>query len=85
TRTMPLALAPGDIEELAQLTTGFSGADLESLCREAAFAALRCDLQAAGVARHHFDQALSVVAPSLTPDMLRAYEAAYASFGGGCC
>lgn len=40
TRGMPLA-ADADLERLAALTHGFVGADLESLCREAAMVALR--------------------------------------------
>ncbi|HEY8599306.1 MAG TPA: CDC48 family AAA ATPase [Thermomicrobiales bacterium] len=40
TRGMPLA-ADVDIDRLAALTHGFVGADLESLCREAAMVALR--------------------------------------------
>eukprot|EP00976_Prorocentrum_cordatum_P069524 1179577-Prorocentrum_minimum.AAC.6 len=43
-----------DLLALASQSEGFTGAELEHLCREAALAALREDLDAAGVAQAHF-------------------------------
>lgn len=50
-RGMPLA-AEVDLEQLAETTHGFVGADLEALCREAAMAALRRTLPDFGLGRN---------------------------------
>ncbi|MBI3078574.1 MAG: CDC48 family AAA ATPase [Deltaproteobacteria bacterium] len=78
TRGMPLA-DEVDLEELAEITHGYVGADLEALCREAAMAALRALLpqiefevgsipyetvMELRIGREHFLQALNEVEPS---------------------
>lgn len=78
TRGMPLAEGV-DLEELAEITHGFVGADLEALCREAAMAALRgilpqIDFEAGAIPyeilaslsidRAHFAEAFKDVEPS---------------------
>jgi len=73
TRRMPLT-EDVNLEELASRTEGYSGADLESLCREAALSALRRHISADVVTRHDFDEALKIVKPSILPQMLREYE-----------
>jgi transitional endoplasmic reticulum ATPase len=73
TKNMPLAIDV-DLERLAELTEGYSGADLEALCREAAMEALREDLNAITVHMRHFEKALKKVRPSITPDMIKFYE-----------
>ncbi|MHA1322559.1 MAG: CDC48 family AAA ATPase [Candidatus Helarchaeota archaeon] len=90
TRNMPLA-PDVDLSELAKITEFFSGADLENLCREAGMAAIRelttnstLNLQDAAVIqdvkievkRKHFDQVLSEIIPSLTPEILKDIEEA---------
>ena len=74
TRRVPLA-PDVDLEDLARRTEGYSGADLEALVREATLAALREDINAREVAMRHFEQALARVRPSITPDMVKMYEA----------
>ena len=49
--------------ELAKKTDGFSGADVEALCREAGMNALREDLQAKKVLSKHFVNAFEAVKP----------------------
>ncbi|MBS3117480.1 CDC48 family AAA ATPase [Candidatus Woesearchaeota archaeon] len=73
TRDMPLA-KDVDIEELAVLTEGFVGADLNALCREAALLALRENMGAKEVTRRYFEEALSKVRPSVTPDVVQQYK-----------
>ncbi|ALU12049.1 ATPase AAA [Ignicoccus islandicus DSM 13165] len=73
TRNMPLDLDV-DLEAIAERTEGYSGADLEALCREAAMEALREDLNANKVSMRHFERALSKVRPSITPEMVKFYE-----------
>ena len=52
-----------------------AGAELQSLCREAAHAALREDLGAHVVAMHHFKQALAASKPALTEETLHKFAA----------
>lgn len=59
---------------LAYHTDGFSGADIEGLCREAAMLALRNDINANDVRKVHFDQAMKNVFPSITKDLLNHYD-----------
>ena len=53
------------LKELAALTEKFSGADIEAVCREAAFSALRETSRAKEIKMEHFEKALEKVKPSL--------------------
>jgi transitional endoplasmic reticulum ATPase len=72
TKDMPLA---GDVnlEELADRTNGYTGADLEDLTRRAGMHALRENLEATTVEMRYFERALKEVRPSVTPEMEREY------------
>ena len=73
-RGMPLA-NDVKLERLADRTEGFSGADLENLCRDAGMAAIRekgADVKEVGL--KHFDEALGRVTASITPEMVKQYE-----------
>ena len=76
TRNMPLA-DNVDLEHLATITEGYTGADLEALVREAALLALREDINSMRVHMKHFMEALKRVKPSLTPEMIKFYEEWY--------
>ncbi|MHA2374001.1 MAG: CDC48 family AAA ATPase [Candidatus Thorarchaeota archaeon] len=67
TKDMPLA-KDVDIERLAEMTEGFSGADLEGLTREAAMAAVRDDWKPKPVEMQHFEDALKEVRASISPE-----------------
>lgn len=73
TKEMPLA-PDVNLEELARITDGYTGADLESVCREAALTAARENLQATTVSMKHFKAALEKVKPSITEDLKVEYE-----------
>jgi transitional endoplasmic reticulum ATPase len=73
TRKMPLA-KDVNLERLADLTDGFSGADIEGLCREAAMAAVRNNWKVKPVEMKHFDEALREVRPSISPDDLKRFR-----------
>jgi len=73
TRDMPLA-KDVDLRKLAQLTKGYSGADIESICREAAIIALRRDINSKEVTFADFEKALKRIGPSITPDMDKWYR-----------
>ncbi len=75
------------LDELAEKTEGYSGADIEAVCREAGMLAIREALKP-GVSREeakeiakkikitkrHFEEALKKVRPSLTQEDLKRYE-----------
>jgi transitional endoplasmic reticulum ATPase len=73
TRKMPLD-NDVNLREIASLTEGYTGADLEALCREAGMAAIREGIKPIKVKRKHFESALNVVGPSLTPDDIKYYQ-----------
>ncbi|MHA1595994.1 MAG: CDC48 family AAA ATPase [Candidatus Baldrarchaeia archaeon] len=73
TRNMPLA-EDVDLERLAEITEGYTGADIEAVCREAALCALREDINAKKVYMRHFEEALKMVPPSLTEEDIKMYE-----------
>jgi transitional endoplasmic reticulum ATPase len=73
TRTMPLA-EDVSLDEFAERTARYTGADLEDLTRRAGLLALRESLDSDRVTRAHFEQALKETRASVTPEMERDYE-----------
>jgi len=73
TNSMPL-VKDVNLQELAQLTKGYSGADIQSICREAALYALRKDMNAKEVANADFQEALKRIGPSISSDMENWYK-----------
>ncbi len=73
TRKTPLA-DDVDLERLAEMTEGYTGADLEALVREAVLAALRDKFEARPVEMKYFLQAMKIVKPSLTKEDIERYE-----------
>ncbi|MEM5815478.1 MAG: CDC48 family AAA ATPase [Candidatus Aenigmatarchaeota archaeon] len=73
TKKMPLA-KDVNLEELAKRTEGYSGADIEALCREAALNALREDINSKEVKLKHFEEAMKKVTPSITKEMVEYYK-----------
>ena len=71
-----------DLRFLAGMTEHFSGAELEALCREAALAALREDIDAAAVSARHFAAARAAMSPALSWGDLEQYEAFRSKRGG---
>ena len=63
-----------DIEALTDELDGYSGADIEGLCREAAMCALREDPKAKKVLMRHFEAARKAVPPSIDEETMRFYE-----------
>ncbi|OYT34867.1 AAA family ATPase [Archaeoglobales archaeon ex4484_92] len=75
------------IEELAERTEGYSGADIEAICREAGMLAIREIIKPGmtkeeakiiakkiKISKKHFDEALRKIKPSLTKEDLKRYE-----------
>ncbi len=73
TREMPLA-EDVNLEELAEKTDGYSGADIEGVCREAAMAAVRDDWKSKPVEMAHFESALKEIRPSISDEDEKRYK-----------
>jgi len=76
TRGMPLT-KDVNLSELARNMAGYSGADVEAVCREAAMNALRRDIDSKQVTLQDFKEAMVKIKPSITSDM----DAWYQGFG----
>ena len=63
-----------DLKELAEMSEGYVGADIESVCREAAMNALGENFEAKKVEKQHFMKALETVRPSVTKQMIEYYQ-----------
>ena len=72
TASMPLKEV--NVKNLAGLSDGYVGADIEAICREAAMLALREDIKAKEVTEKHFEDALKKVHPSVNNDIKEAYD-----------
>ena len=73
TKGMPLA-KDVDLKALARMTKGYSGADIQSLCREAAMITLRRDIKSKKVTSEDFQEALKKIGPSISPGMENWYK-----------
>jgi len=67
--------------DLATMTEGFVGSDLEALCREAGMLALREG--ATVVSRRHFDAAWMKVHPTMNENLRAYYGKVQQHFKGG--
>lgn len=81
TKSMPLKDV--SLEELSEKTDGYVGADIESLCREAAIISLREDMNAKTVTKKHFEEAIKSVTPSVTDETVKYYERIAKELAGG--
>lgn len=72
-KDMPLS-KDVDLDQLARMGAGYSGADVEAFCREAAMNALRHDVDADEVTLRDFKEAMDKVRPSITSDMDAWYQ-----------
>jgi len=61
-------------EDLASRTEGYVGADIESICREAAIFALRKDMDSKTIKMEDFEEALKKVRASVTPEIEKSYK-----------
>jgi transitional endoplasmic reticulum ATPase len=73
TRRMPLEDGI-NYQLLAQKTEGYTGADIEAVCREAALNAIRVDLRPKKVNMAHFESAMKAVPISMSAQDLIRYE-----------
>jgi transitional endoplasmic reticulum ATPase len=82
--TQDTPLAPDvSLREIAEITDGYVGSDLEGIAREAAIEALRDDDDAEEVEMKHFRRAMESVRPTINDDILAYYEEVEQQFKGG--
>lgn len=81
-RNMPLS-EDVDLIEIADLTDGYVGSDLEAICREAVLLAMRENFNAKIVEMRHFRNALKKVRRALNENILEYYQQLEAQFKGG--
>jgi transitional endoplasmic reticulum ATPase len=72
--TQGMPLKDVKLEDMAKKTEGYAGADIESVCREAAIFALRENKDTKEIPAKHFEKALEKVPPSITKEIEEAYE-----------
>jgi transitional endoplasmic reticulum ATPase len=82
TRDTPLA-PDVSLREVAEITDGYVGSDLESIGREAAMEALRESNAADEVEMRHFRLAIEAVRPTINDDLMSYYEQIEEEFRGG--
>lgn len=63
-----------EIDLLIQLTEGYSGAEVNAVCHEAAMKALEETLEAEHVTQKHFLSAIKLVTPRTSPFLLKIYD-----------
>ncbi|KAH8984441.1 AAA family ATPase [Lactarius akahatsu] len=63
-----------DLDALAVLTSGCSGAEIASMCQEAAMIAMREDINALYVPHHAFVAAAKALKRQITPEVLQKFE-----------
>jgi transitional endoplasmic reticulum ATPase len=68
------------LKDLLEKTEGYTGADIESLAREAALLSLRESIDAKFVTKKHFEEALKKVKPSITKSTIEVYKKIEESF-----
>ncbi len=73
TKRMPLA-NDVNIDLLTEKADGFTGADIENLCREAGLNALRENINANSVCMKHFEDAIKKIAPSIPKNVAEYYQ-----------
>jgi len=71
------------LKDLAKGTVGFSGADIEALCRKAGMIALHENIKINNVSAKHFEEALKKINPSTTSRTKDYYEEVARRLGRG--
>jgi len=73
TKGMPLGKSVS-LEQFVKMLEGYTGADIEALCREAAMIAIRKDYKARKVESEHFKKALETIRPSVDEKVVQRFK-----------
>jgi transitional endoplasmic reticulum ATPase len=82
TKNMPLD-KDISLSELSKKTEGFTGADIEGLCREAAMLSLRKNINSKKVVMDNFEKAMYSIRPSITESVINYYKEISKDLGSG--
>ncbi|MDD3248275.1 MAG: CDC48 family AAA ATPase [Methanosarcina sp.] len=82
TKNTPLA-EDVNLENLASITEGYVGSDIEAICREAVMIALRENFDTEKIEMRHFKEALKKVKPTINENIAQFYEKIEEQFKGG--
>ena len=63
-----------ELNKISEETEGYTGADLEALCREAAMLSLRENIENKKVTNKHFKKAMEKVHPSVSKSDQETYQ-----------
>jgi len=63
-----------NVNHLVVLTDGYSGAEITAVCQEAALKALEEDINSKVIREKHFEEALKIVKPRISPKQIEFYE-----------
>ncbi|MBS3815254.1 MAG: AAA family ATPase, partial [Hadesarchaea archaeon] len=80
TKKMPLA-DDVDLDELAEKTKDYVGADIASICKEAGLMALRENIDSKEVKKKHFEKALKNISPSISKEITDTYKEFKTKYG----
>ena len=70
-----------NIEDFAKKLDGYTGADIEAVCREAALITMRAGKKT--VTKKHFEDAIKRIRPTVTLEMLEYYSKLEVSLTSG--
>ena len=74
-QTSKMSIAPDvNIDALAELTIGFSGAETVYICSQAGFEAMQENINADQIEMKHFIKAIEETEPRITSEMLQFYS-----------
>merc|ERR1712025_1333859 len=73
TRSKPLSDSV-NLDQIAERTDGYSGAEIAAVCNEAAIAALEECVTASKVSEIHFERALAVSKPRISAELFTVYD-----------
>jgi transitional endoplasmic reticulum ATPase len=82
TKNMPLD-KDVSLDELSNMTDGFTGADIEGLCREAAMLSLRDNIKSNKVKMEKFEKAMDSIRASITDSVINYYKEVSKDLGSG--
>ncbi|KAI0775577.1 AAA family ATPase [Trametes elegans] len=73
-RTAKMSVEPGlDLEQIARMTEGCSGAEMTALCQEAALLTMKADIDAPFVPKEAFFKAAQNIKKQITPEVVESY------------
>lgn len=62
------------IDLLVEQTDGYSGAEIQAICQEAAFYALEDDINVQRIPNKYFVKAIRNIKPRTSPELLKLYD-----------